>query len=595
VGTHDPDSQPSASSPANAAAPIVRRFRQILLWPFQLVSNRGTGSVMQHWEALTQAGNHPWKEVDDEFTGDPRLFQERHYHEFVSFLPYVQRFLYGDELGQRRATGYGESPMRVFRRGDIARMRVQFADDAAPITLDVAHVDLYLFSDLDIAILVVELSAADLSLATAQEAMYRIGRAYPSFWDKEGRAGNCPRRVEWLGSAGQVLSISDYDKREEYLAYVCEHRAPRLAAHWEYLVQPISARPMSAGGELRLRQLEYYRMPVMAFLAVDDPSTLTRAQFARLAFATEPGPADDLPYSSQHLRRFERTYCYDREWRPESPAGAGASIRFLCCGHAFAAVGPANRPYFTDGETGVLGQFRHELFLLGLIAHFHKAALLMLSERLTIAISRLDFADKHSVRTFRQSIRTSLETFLRFTHRYWFHEVSDQARIRGLFRIWTEHLGTDRLFAEVREEIQDMNQYLEAGSARRQTDTMMRLTVVTTFGLIGTVATGFLGMNLIAAAGEPLAAKLGYFLLVLIPTIVLTMLTVARSERLAEFLDVLSDERELPREKLAAFREIWRPRAVQDLSARFPAQLSPRPMAARERTARPSAGSPANR
>lgn len=50
-----------------------------------------------------------------------------------------------------------------------------------------------------------------------------------------------------------------------------------------------------------------------------------------------------------------------------------------------------------------------------------------------------------------------------------------------------------------------MNNYLDSDSTRRQTNTVLRLTVVTILGLIGTVATGFLGMNLIAAADEPLA------------------------------------------------------------------------------------------
>jgi hypothetical protein len=30
--------------------------------------------------------------LDDEFTEDASQFKERHYREFVSFLPYVQRF-----------------------------------------------------------------------------------------------------------------------------------------------------------------------------------------------------------------------------------------------------------------------------------------------------------------------------------------------------------------------------------------------------------------------------------------------------------------------------------------------------------------------
>ena len=46
-------------------------------------------------------------------------FHERHYNEFVTFLPYVQRFLYGDGRAQRDAGAAG-SPMRLFRRRDVA-------------------------------------------------------------------------------------------------------------------------------------------------------------------------------------------------------------------------------------------------------------------------------------------------------------------------------------------------------------------------------------------------------------------------------------------------------------------------------------------
>ena len=62
-----------------------------------------------------------------------------------------------------------------------------------------------------------------------------------------------------------------------------------------------------------------------------------------------------------------------------------------------------------------------------------------------------------------------------------------------------------------------MSDYLEGDTLRRQANTVVRLTVVTTFGLIGTVATGFLGMNLLALAEAPLLEKLGYFFVVLIP------------------------------------------------------------------------------
>jgi Mg2+ and Co2+ transporter CorA len=88
-----------------------------------------------------------------------------------------------------------------------------------------------------------------------------------------------------------------------------------------------------------------------------------------------------------------------------------------------------------------------------------------------------------------------------------------------------------------------MNEYLDTDSVRRQAQTILRLTVVTVFGLIGTVATGFLGMNLLAEADEPLAWRVILFVLTLVLTGAVTILTVVKSKVLADFLDALSDER----------------------------------------------------
>ena len=52
--------------------------------------------------------------------------------------------------------------------------------------------------------------------------------------------------------------------------------------------------------------------------------------------------------------------------------------------------------------------------------------------------------------------------FLRFTHRYWFHEVSDQPQAKELYRMTADFLATDPLYTEVRETIEDMSGYLEA-------------------------------------------------------------------------------------------------------------------------------------
>ena len=182
----------------------------------------------------------------------------------------------------------------------------------------------------------------------------------------------------------------------------------------------------------------------------------------------------------------------------------------------------------------------------------------MLSNQLAEEVSQLDIRQPDSVREFRRDIKQVTEIFLRFTHRYWFHEVSDQPQARDLFTMMGNHLGTDELYKRTRLRILDMNDYLERDQLRRQTDAVVRLTVVTTLGLVGTVTTGFLGMNLIAAADNTLNIKLIYFTLVLIPAAALTVYTVAKSKRLAEFLEALANERLTTREKLNALSAIWK-------------------------------------
>jgi uncharacterized membrane protein YuzA (DUF378 family) len=138
--------------------------------------------------------------------------------------------------------------------------------------------------------------------------------------------------------------------------------------------------------------------------------------------------------------------------------------------------------------------------------------------------------------------------------------VSEQSQAKALFQLCAGHLALDPLYAEVRERISDMNAYLDTDSLRRQANTVVKLTVVTIVGLIGTVATGFLGMNLIAEADSPLARRLLYLTLVLAGATALTLYTVIKSKRMSDFLDALSDERLTARAKVAALLDVWRKR-----------------------------------
>ena len=550
----------------DAADRTVRQFRQILLWPLQLMPLREDAQIQNHWELLLQpGGDNPWQEVADDLTGDAGEMQERHYHEFVAFLPYVQRMLYGE--GKGCGSVAGESPVRVFRRRDIAQVRLAFpGDEANPLTCEVAQVELYFFYNLDVVVLALEIAARDLPFERAHETLFRFGRAYPTYWNTDGRGGHCFSKVEWLGADGSVLAVSDYDLREKYLRNVRQYRAPCIAAHWEFLLQPLVLHHSDQKGPIRYRLVEYHRMPVCGFLTLDDPRVLSRGDFMRLALLAPPGPSERLPVPERLARDFEERYCYDRFWN-EQPLGSGSGSsgsRSLCSGEALIMVGSAREQAYAGGGPEYVELFRHQYFLLFLIAHLHKSALFMLSDRLLQALNRLEITNADSVRVFKRDIRGLKEIFLRFTHRYWYHEVSDQLQAKALYRLCHEHLASERMYCEVRDEIEEMNKYLDSDSIRRQANMVIRLTVVTIFGLIGTVATGFLGMNLFAEADASLLHRLGFFAAVFIPTVALTFYTISKAKRLADFLDALSDEALPLKVKAGALLQVWTKRRPDD-------------------------------
>jgi len=537
--------------------PLIRHFRQIVIWPLQLMPVKSGQQVQRHWEMLDTT-NSPWRKVRDAFDLGAGGFRERHYREFVTFLPYVQRLLYGAAAGQEAAAIGGGQSLHIYHRDDVRTMRLQSQRQGAAQLLPVDRVELYFFLDADIAVLVFEIHGDDLPLSEVQDILFRFGRAYPGFWDGHGDGGNCPHSVEWLDAAGQVVGHSDFGDSSQYLDFAARHRTPRIAAHWEWLLQPLAQEYTGQSATLRYRQLEYYRMPVLCYLALDEPRQLTRAQFIRLGLVTSPGEADDLPYSPETLRDFERDYCIDSFWG-RSGSHARTDSRIIVTDAALALVGCQRDPFFVGGETGVLAQYRSQYLLLFLLAHFRKAALLSMSDELAVAMSQLTVGEADSVRAFKRTIRQIMEVFLRFTHRYWFHEVSNQWIARDVFSRLRRQLSLDELYQEVRDEVMDMNNYLDSDSARRQANTVLRLTVVTVFGLVGTVVTGLLGMNLLAEADSSLSRRTLLFLLTLAVVFALTVFSVARSKRLADFLDALSDERVSWRDKWRSLRHALQP------------------------------------
>jgi hypothetical protein len=82
--------------------------------------------------------------------------------------------------------------------------------------------------------------------------------------------------------------------------------------------------------------------------------------------------------------------------------------------------------------------------------------------------------------------------------------------------------------------------------------------VVTIFGLIGTVVTGIFGMNLFGFGEMPLALQAPLLIAVTAGVAALLFYTLAKSKRLADFLDAVSDERLGAAGKLRSALSVWR-------------------------------------
>jgi hypothetical protein len=301
---------------------------------------------------------------------------------------------------------------------------------------------------------------------------------------------------------------------------------------------------MASGGDaiLGFREIEYYRMAVMSYIALDKLDVLSKSDYIAFAMATRPAKNGIAPFSEHFLKRFETEHIYERLYSGGLDAPE-IETRFLSSGEAFTIIAAGNSPSLTDNERGLLGQFRHQYFMLFLIAHFHKASLLMIGDQLVAALKSLDPDKPQTVAAFREETLSLQESFLRFSQRYFFTEVSGRAHVRDLFRMIRKHLNIDGLFAEVRGELFDLVQYLDSNALRKQNTSMHRLTVVAVVGLVATIVTGFLGINLIAEADSPLLFKIKYFGVVTMIVTVLVALAVIYSRPLANFLERLSGEK----------------------------------------------------
>lgn len=451
----------------------------------------------------------PYCEVDGIARQDIVRFGEN-----VFYHPFVQRFLYGH--------GDKQTPVRVWqRKNGPARLRLRLMDkdqwscwqrDAAT-DFQVCRTSLYWFN-LDegaseasatpqerfgIAILALEIAKTDQPMAVqyAQELLDRFRRIYPPYFEK-GHGGRIPYEVEWQDAYAQPCHKAPPSRTDgrRCLDWVKTYHNTRVSypvlEHWRWLLANVWEEAESTKAMEGLTIMEDERLPLMAWVACDDPRGITRQDFVRLCFADDGGRTDAYPYAPVFLDTFEADHCYDRYW-VERPDGVHdwMNTRFMTSGYAFVTVGKNDPGFYADGTSGLLSHFRNHYFLMGLILHFQKTALLAFSDRLSENITRLA-DDKQRGQKEAKRIRRDL---LHFTSRYWFTDMTSQLQGQELHDLWQQQLRLPTLYEQVMGEARELNEWLDMENEQQLSSTMARLTTVATLGLAASLALATLGLS----------------------------------------------------------------------------------------------------
>ncbi|WP_298368775.1 hypothetical protein [Azospirillum sp.] len=403
------------------------------------------------------------------------------YQEYVYFHPFVRDFLFGKDEKSKE--------IRLFLCPDYVGLDAAFDLDADGFAVQfrVERANMYLF-DAGIAVLALEIvNDGDIIVACRHESMQlkhaqiiqeRLRRAYPPFWFSGGQAGLVAKSARWRRKDGQCSPEHAPLSQADMIDPTVKSGEPPLAGHWAALLKPLLS-----PDKIHIRQVVDERIPQMLYLRVDDPAAIARGDWVRLAMCDEVGDLP-LPYAEDFLADFEQRHCYDRHWIKDvnGVLNVGAASRYLFSGYGFVAVGGESNWFF---KNILPTHVRRHYFQLALLAQFEFSFLVSEIQRIKLD-SSID--DRNH----------SFERMMEFTEKYWFITISKQMQAKEMMDLWRKFLDTNSLYEQVLKKSHDLNQLSSAIEDRRASEATTRLTVAALLVAIPSLATGFLGINLLS-------------------------------------------------------------------------------------------------
>lgn len=395
-----------------------------------------------------------------------------------------------------------------------------------------------------------------LTLAEAQTCIDRLRRTYAPYYAPENGEGLQPQlmahRLRFLDRVGNDIALDDRGAQgpqtgrplafAQALASVRARRTVPTDPHWQALLAPLVLEGHEPEGypdtEPRWRHVIDERIPVMSYISLSgaarqdltcdllerrpadllddlrkadaaltgvgektaangwarrDLWSVSRGDWMRLCFA-DPAGSDPMPYAPAFLEDFERIHCYDRYFpSPETTS----SSRTLFCGYNVCFVGSG---FFFDHV--MVQHFRRHYFQMALLLNMEFATLLSISGRISAIVRDARQKDDRQLDDLaaRKEILTTQKEFLDFVHLYRFTGVSNQIQPREMYDKWRETMGIDRLYADVKEELQLATSFALAVEQAEQTDAGHGLNILATLGVVFGLIIALLSMNFLIDA-----------------------------------------------------------------------------------------------
>jgi len=397
-------------------------------------------------EALLVAES--WSRIDPLARGAPEVELGYVYAELAYFHPHVREFLYGK--ASPNPSGDSCGTVRAYRYAKLHPGHLLIEQDTWNTQLNVRDVYLHHVKP-DALLLSVHLSATEPVPWPHALNIVSVARniSYQHYTQHLRKNETGAEHLVWEGADAAILDrlrlIAGHqhkpviDRGDEMRAAI-HAREPKPLALWDQLLGPLRA----AGLDLSL--LGDHRMATMVFVGVPAPEQITDDEWFALAQADS---ANYTQYAPAFRQEELRKAAYDRWW--DKCAGPEKlKHRYLAGPMTFLSVTRWPQEPRPDYFERMRITWRRQHFQIFLLAHYQRAALLILEKRIASLAARIDPSATVPVeRAILGEIERLQGEIAQFSSGHWFPEISPQIQGQELYQLLRKHVCLDALGATV--------------------------------------------------------------------------------------------------------------------------------------------------